>query len=131
LFDVVMIFRRMFDADHLAELSDPAPAFEGLSEADIAVLRERCLNSVKEKIFLTYLGKGKLTRREATALYDTVADVIGGWMAGSDGDVPLAERLRAHMDFTPEDYAERYRAKLEYLVKTARAELAAMLTGDL
>jgi hypothetical protein len=131
LFDVVVIFRRMFDSDHLAELSDPDPAFGGLSESDVLVLRDRCLDSVKAKIFLTYLGKGKLARREATALYDAVADVIGGWMAGSDGDISLAERLRAHMDFTPQDYAERYRAKLEYLVKSARAELAAMLMGDL
>jgi hypothetical protein len=131
LFDLVQVVKRRFGAG----LSDPAdhstPAVEGLTEADILALRERCLTSVKEKIFLTYLGKGKLTRREATALFDAVAGVVDDWIAGIDGGRPLAGRLADILPLGEEEYASRYRAKLEYLVMAAREEFAALLSREI
>ncbi len=131
LFDLVQIFKRIFGADDLDRLAEPKSDFYGLSEADIGVLRDRTLKTTKEKIFLTYLGTGKLTRREAMALYQTVADIIDEWIEGSDGTVSLFSRLTLHLETDSGKYGERYRAKLEYLVKTARRELAALLSKEL
>ena len=131
LFDLVQMFRKLIGADHADDAGESIPPVEGLAESDILFLREKCLNGVKEKIFLTYLGKGKLTRKEATALCEAVAGVIDDWIAGSDGDRSLHDRLNDHLPSSPADYAERYRGKLEYLVKTAREEMAAMLSREL
>lgn len=131
LFDLVQIFKRIFGADHPEHLAEPKSDFDGLSEADIGILRDRTLKTTKEKIFLAYLGSGKLTRREAMALYQTVADVIDGWIEGSDGTMSLYNRLTVHLETDSGKYGERYRAKLEYLVKTARRDLAALLSKEL
>lgn len=131
LFDLVQVIKQRHGAELKDAAGDAAPSADGLTESDIRVLRDRCLASVKEKIFLTYLGKGKLTRREATGLFETVAGMVDDWIAGSGDDRPLASRLGDSLTFDPDEYALRYRAKLEYLVRAAREELAALLSREI
>jgi len=89
LFDLVQVIKRRFGAELAGLDGEAAPAAEGLTDLDIGILRDRCLTKVKEKIFLTYLGKGKLTRREATAVFEAVAGVVDDWITGSGDDRSL------------------------------------------
>lgn len=131
LFDIVQIVKKRYGTELGEAAMEMDPRHEGLTKSDVALLREECLAHVKEKIFLTYLGKGKLSRREATALYDTVASVVDDWSAGVDGDRSLQDRLTDFLAFDGGEYASRYRTKLEYLVKTARESLVASLSREI
>ncbi|MBA4311530.1 MAG: hypothetical protein C0417_02760 [Chlorobiaceae bacterium] len=129
--DVVQIFRKIYHSDQTIEEQEVICTSEGLTKFEIEQLSSEVLLALKEKIFLTYLARGKVDRKGAEALYNTFRDMLEDWCCGEESKPSILEYLKAHLQIEEKQYEEIYRTKMEYLLKIAREEFAARLMKEI
>ncbi|MBI5476361.1 MAG: hypothetical protein HY964_06460 [Ignavibacteriales bacterium] len=131
LVDVVQIFRKIYQSDHTLIEEEDVFASEGLTKFEIEQLCSEVLLFLKEKIFLTYLARGKVDRKSAEAIYTAFRDMLEDWCYGEESKSSIFEYLKVHIQIDDNQYEEIYRTKMEYLLKIAREEFAARLMREL
>lgn len=132
LIDVVQMFKAVFQNDFLPDVSVDHPwSLDGLGDFELQHLRHEVENSLKEKILLTYLVRGKVQGKHARAMFNVLQDVLEEWFSGETHQDSLYSKLNSHLSTSPEVYEEDFRPKMEYLLKTARQELAGRLMKEL
>ncbi len=132
LIELVWLVKGIFQSDFNPELSVDHPwSLDGLSQEELQRIRIDVENALKEKILLTYLVKGKLTDSEARGIFNALEDVLDEWFAGSEPSESLYIKLSRHLQIEPADYEQDYRAKMEYLFRLARQEVASRVLSDL
>jgi hypothetical protein len=95
-------------------------------------LEELCgivLRKIKEKIFVDYFAKGKLTKDQAEAVYCAIADIIYEWRKiGSNSD-SYYNFVSKYINLKHEDYYIFVKDKIEYLIKEVKKELHLYLSS--
>jgi hypothetical protein len=129
--DVVQIFRKIYQGDHTIDEEEDIFASEGLTKFEIEQLCSEVLLSLKEKIFLTYLARGKVDRKAAEAIYNAFRDMLEDWCCGEESKSSIFQYLKVHLPIDEERYEDVYRTKMEYLLKIAREEFAARLMKEI
>lgn len=129
--DAVRVMKLINANGRLGPVSESIPDMQGLSPEDIETIKTGVLYRVKEKIVVTYIAHGKLTRAEGEDLHRTIADIFDDWCEGAVGQRSLYDYLCARRTVNNDEYASRYRTKMEYLVKLAREEGEAWLLREL
>ncbi len=129
--DAVRVMKLINSNGRLGPASESIPDMHGLSREDIETIKAGVLYRVKEKIVVTYIAHGKLTRTEGEDLHRTIADIVDDWCEGAAGQKSLYDYLCVHRVVNNDEYVSRYRTKMEYLVKLAREEGEAWLLREL
>lgn len=130
LVDLVQIFRKIYQGDHTINEEEEICTSEGLTKFEIEQLCSEVLLSLKEKIFLTYLARGKVDRKSAEAIYSAFRDMLEDWCCGEESKSSIFHYLKDHLQIDEKKYEEIYRTKMEYLLKIAREEFAARLMKE-
>jgi len=130
LIEITKIFKRIYQQE-LELVDDEFFSYEGLTEFEIERIRMQVELALKEKIFLTYFAKGKVSRKEAEALFDALSDILIDWCNGFESQASLFGYLKKHIQINEETYESTLRPKMEYMLKIAREEFAARLMKDL
>lgn len=136
LFDTAQLFKKAYSGQEkyfIEEFDQPGGdvPFAALDQLEIDEICEQVERAVKEKIFLYYLARGKINLAQAEGLHSAVSDLIYDWARSANSDDSFFNYLRRYIDIDPEKYKSDYRAKMEYLVKIARAEFKIRLIPDL
>jgi hypothetical protein len=131
LVDVVQIFRKIYQSDHTPIEEEDVFSSDGLTKFEIEQLCSEVLLSLKEKIFLTYLARGKVDRKSAEAIYTAFRDMLEDWCCGEESKSSIFHYLKDHLHIDEKQYEEVYRTKMEYLLKIAREEFAARLMKEI
>lgn len=132
LLDMVRLFKTVY----LNEAAGPegecaGNECDGLSPSEIDDLREGVEAALKEKVFLTYVIRGKATVREGEALLAAMSDILLDWCDTGSMEKGLREYVHKHLPVEPSVFDEYYRTKMEYLLRIARAEMHARLMKSL
>ncbi len=101
-----------------------------LTEQEIQQIRTQVERTLKEKIFATYLVKGKLDRRQSEALFYALSDFMQDW-TGDGTTKSLFDYLSRYANMSKTEYEETYRMKIEYMLTIAREEFGARLMKEL
>jgi hypothetical protein len=137
LIDVVTLFKKYFNvlSDNKHELDErtllSSIKNDEYEEMEIQQIKQKVENFVKEKILVNYFLKGKVNKNEAEAIYLTISDIINDWYYGVDTKESIHDYFVSHMYISKQEYLEKYRTKIEYLVKLARDEFADYLLGEI
>lgn len=122
--DAVQVIKRIYADRFFHERSGEDGGAEirldGAQEADIQVLRSGAIRFVAQKIDATYLRKKKVTEKEAFGLLMTVTDVLDNWLNGVNTDHDYYSHAKERIGCTEDQYAERWAARVHYLVKSLR-----------
>lgn len=130
LTELVSLFKLVYVEREEASDHDIAPTFEGLSDVEVAHILLQVQRSLQEKILVTYLAKGKVSRREAEGMFLALCDMMKDWT--SDGSTTsLFWYAHRHLGVSEEEYHNTLRTKMEYLLREVRSELAARLRAEL
>ena len=129
---VVQMFKDVYYgmASGDGELVETIP-LEGLTQFDIDQIRLQVEGTIREKILVTYLARGKLDRHEAEVMFLAYQDLLMDWCSGAGSNGSIYRYLNQHLPMDEETYAQSYRVKMEYLLKIAREEFAARLLREL
>ena len=106
-------------------------SLDGLGAFELQRLRDDVEKSLKEKILMTYVAKGKITNDQARAMFGALQNVMDDWCSGETAADSLFSNFKHHYSISPEAYEEEFRPKMEYLLKIARQEYANRLTKEL
>jgi hypothetical protein len=128
---VVRIFKKIYASD--AAMDEPLSrhGLEELSDFDISAIRLQVEAILKEKIVLTYLARGKVTRAEAEAMFLAMQDQFEDWIMTQDSESSMYKRVKKQLDISEHQYEATLRTKMEYLLKMAREEFGSRLMKDL
>lgn len=129
--DAVAVMKLINSNGRIALSDSVEPDLSGFSEEDVRRILAEVLYVVKEKIVVTYISRGKLSRAEGEAVYRAMADLVRDWCDGHPDARSLQEYLGEHHPVTESEYFSKYRPKMEYLVKLARTECESWLLGEL
>lgn len=132
LLDAVLLLKKVYRID--SELND-SNGFEvenlrsnsSLEKYEIDQIAVKVINNVKEKIFIKYFARNKLTREQAEALYLAINDIILDWVEVGKNHSTFFEYLKKHIKINDGEYHQIIRDKMEYLIKEARKEFTAFL----
>jgi hypothetical protein len=130
LLDIVGVLKRSIGSEYEQSVDESEPGLDGLAKTEIEAIRSQVEVSLKEKILLTYLARGKIDRRQAEAMASAFHDLLWDWCFG-DEQKSLYEYLRLYLPMNEETYEGTLRTKMEYLLKIARDEFAARLMREL
>ena len=132
LIEVVVIFKSLFQNDFVPETSiDHEWSLDGLGEFELRRMRYEVENVLKEKILLTYLVRGKVTDKQAAAMFKTLQAVLDDWFSGNSSSESLYSSFNGHLPIGPGVYEQDFRPKMEYLLRLARQELAGRLMREM
>lgn len=132
LTDVVQMCKLVYlSHDGIEPEESPPNAADQLSASDIKQMSLQVEGVVKERIFLTYVVRGKLGIREGEALYNALVDYIRDWSAGDGAQKSLQQYLCLHVAVTDEEYESVYRTKLEYMLTIIRDEFQGRMMKEL
>ena len=102
-----------------------------LTDLDLENIRSEVEFVIKEKIFFTYLAKGKVNRIEAEAMFNAISDIFDDWCHCETAEFSVIEYLKKYIKINEKIYENNYRSKMEYLLRVAREEFKARLMKDL
>jgi hypothetical protein len=130
--DMVLLCKIVYVRDEPAndEELQLSPA-DGLTEPEIRLLCAQVEDALKEKIFVSYVVRGKLGVREGEAIHAALVDLVRDWCSLDGEPKGLYEYLRRHLVVDGQRYESSYRTKLEYLIRVARDEFRARLLREL
>jgi hypothetical protein len=131
LVDIVQIFKKVYRSDSGVEDASSDLASEGLKQFEIDRVCSQVELSLKEKILLTYLARGKVDRKEAEAMFNTFRELLQDWCCGEESQTSIFNYFKRYLSVSEEQYERTYRAKMEYLLKIAREEFAARLMKEI
>ncbi len=132
LVDVVQLFKKGYAFDLEAQESEQEIFSSGnLTNFEVAEICEHVEKSLKEKIFLTYLVKGKLTKSQAEAIVHAFHDMLADWCTVEAPDPSLHEYISPYLVIDERSFESELRPKMSYLLKFVRSELSVRLIRDL
>lgn len=131
LADLVQIVRRVYDVDSNEKDRQEVFTMNGLSEEEIREICRQAELALKEKIAFTYFAHGKVNREQAEAMCNAFHDILTDWSEVGARDPSLFEYLQRYLPINEEVYEAELKAKMEYLLKVAREEVAARLMKEL
>lgn len=132
LADVVQLFKRVYASDlEIPESEEPVFSSGDLTSFEVAEICEQVEKSLKEKIFLTYLVKGKLTKSQAEAIVHGFHDMLSDWCTVEAPDPSLYEYISPYLVVDERSFESELRPKMSYLLKGVRSELKVRLLRDL
>jgi hypothetical protein len=132
LLEIVWLVKGVFQSEYDPEVSVEHPwSLEGLTEDDLEQVQCDVENALKERILLTYLVKGKVSDEEARGMFNALQDIMDEWFAGRASSEPIYVKLGRHLQLDQTTYELEYRAKMEYLYRLAREEVASRLMREL
>ncbi len=130
LADAVQIIKRSFVPAAEPEEELGAIQMAGLDDERLNQLRWTAIAKIREKIIETYAPKKRLTLEEATILAETSERIIASWFeAGATPDSYQEVFLNIHPVST-EEYRRRWKARVEYLAKTAKQLMVRAIEND-
>jgi hypothetical protein len=130
--DIVLLYKTVYRIGQGGpENVGSAPAVNSLEPFEIDQLRRDVEQSLKEKIFITYVARGKMTRDEAQAMFLAISDLIGDWCSGNGEHIGLHEYLHRHLELDEQAYRDQFRVKMEYMMRLAREDFACRLMREL
>ena len=130
LMEVTKVFKKIFE-EEFKSINEDLFLIEGLTEFEIERIRMKVELALKEKIFLTYFAKGKVSRKEAEAMFEALSDMMRDWCNGDGSQQSLFGYLKKYLSINEETYESTLQPKMEYLLKIVREEFAARLMKDL
>lgn len=133
VFDLVHIFKKYFAAGALVEMDDSNSIKDNidLDNLEIEELQSKVLSAIKEKIFINYFAKGKFNREQAEAVFFALQDIVNDWCFNAGCQDTFHNYLKRHIEIDETTYFNKYKTKLEYLVKLAREEFISLLDSEL
>jgi hypothetical protein len=131
LVDIVQIFKKVYHGDLNVENCSCDISSESLTQFEIDRVCSQIELSLKEKILLTYLARGKVDRKEAEAMFDTFKDLLEDWCNSEESQTSIFNYFKQYLPVTEEQYESLYRSKMEYLLKIAREEFRIRLMKEL
>ena len=132
LMDVVQLIKDLYQSkEQPGSETQEDQSLGGMTQFEIAHLREQVEQTLKEKILVTYVVHGKVDRKQAKAMYLACRDLLGDWCSGDGANFSLYEYLARYLPIDEQSYKDGLRVKMEYLVKIAREEFANRLTREL
>jgi len=129
--DVVVLFksyhgyREEIYKEENFTLPDTGNSF--VNKFEIEQICNKVFSKIKEKIFVNYFAKGKLNREQAVALVNTIQEIINDWIEFGRSDLSYYQHLSKFLNLDKEEYKLCFKAKLEYLIKEAKKEIALYL----
>ncbi|MBI1939061.1 MAG: hypothetical protein HYS25_13200 [Ignavibacteriales bacterium] len=136
LWDVVVLFKKYYGAlyDNNFEINEDlllsGIKTDGFEEVEIALLKQKIENFIKEKIFLDYLVKSKFNKEEAESVYSTITDIVSDLCSGVNTKETIYDYFSHHYQISKNDYLKNYKTRLEYLVKLVRSELSNYMLNE-
>ena len=132
LLDVVRFFKTVYINEGVnPDGEDLGVKCDGLSPSEVEELRQGVEAALKEKVFLTYVIRGKVTVQVGEALLAAMSDILGDWCETGCMEQGLREYVHKHLDVESSVFEDDYRTKMEYLLRIARSEMQARLMKSL
>jgi hypothetical protein len=132
LFDLVRLIRETYG--HKAPTSRDAEYqidLEGLDEDELRSLHQRVVQSLNEKILVTYYLKKKLNDVEARQLSAIMTKIVSDWFAGDAITDSYYQHAQSVLLLSKEEYESHWRQRIEYLAKVAKEIIANDLENGL
>lgn len=98
-----------------------------ISALDREIMLRQVEKVISEKIFSTYLLKGKVNEAEAKILYLVILKTAEGWFTDDVSDLSLYKVLKMFTSVDRLEYERFWRVKLEYLLKLAQEVLGNLI----
>ncbi len=128
---VTQLFKRVYRPSGVVGDETEDLSHSHLTDFEIDRLCAEVEVSVKEKIYLTYLSRRKLSRVEAESVFRAFRDMIADWKEDAEQEQGLYGYLQRHLSVSSDVYETSYRTKMEYLLRLAREEFKMRLIVEL
>lgn len=132
LFRIVRIFKR-----HYAHISNHEFKqnykidLSGLAKSDHDKIKSEVLQAIQQKILSTYVVTEKINFREAKLLNQTLTDIINDWFDIKSERSTYFEHAKSNFRIEESQYKDRWRTKVEYLVRIAREQIESYILEGL
>ncbi len=130
--DAVELFKQVYGiSDKFSPIADDD--LENLNykgkhdELEIEEINAKVLAKIKEKILINYYAKGKVTKEQANAMYESLCELVYDWTNLGGNTESFFEYYKAHIETNKKEYQVHIKDKFEYLVKEVKKELATLI----
>jgi hypothetical protein len=126
LIDAVNLFKKYYKVDQSLLREDGL--FENIvvnsfvDQLEIDHIYSSVLQKIREKIFIDYFSKGKLTLEQTKAVDGAITDIAYDLLNMGKNHTSFYDYLYKHLSIDREEYEIKFKSKLEYLVKRIRIE---------
>lgn len=125
--DLVKLFKKHFKSDdeiiRLNTIEDSS-VFELTDEYEVKEFCGKVLIKIKQKAFVDYFLKNKVTQHQAIAMVESIKKVIDEWLKYGENIISYYEHYSNNYKISKQNYDIYIKSKLEYLIKEAKKELA-------
>lgn len=125
LVDVIQVVKRIYGELFFQERNGDGDIKIGpVNDGDQYFLRRAAIRFAAQKIDATYFRKKKISEKEALGFLMTVTSILDEWLSGAHHDPDYFIHARKELRCTEEEYADRWAARIHYLVKSTRSFIA-------
>lgn len=132
LFRAVQIFKRYYEytSNHKPK-QEYNIDLSSLKKFDHEIIKSEVIQTLQQKILTTYILPEKITFHEANLLNQTLNDIMNDWFDIKTKRSTYFEHTRSNFDIDKAQYEERWRTKIEYLVRIAREQIESYILEGL
>lgn len=131
LIELVQIFKRIQSYEIVNMEEDQIINCEDITNYDIQQVRSEVELKLKQQLIFTYYYSGKMNLKEVEAFLNAFNDMFDDWCENYDNSASLYEYLNRYLPVCRKEFEDKYRSKIEYLLKIVREEFKNRLIKDL
>lgn len=127
LTDTVYLFKKYYNSLETSVETDEEilnlPSESLFEKCELDCLYVEVINKIKSKIFIDYYSKGKLSIEQSKSLFNTINDIAYDLVYTGQNNTSYYNYLSKYINTNQEEYAFKFKSKLEYLVKILKEDL--------
>ncbi|MEG8948010.1 hypothetical protein [Rosettibacter firmus] len=126
LTDTVYLFKKYYGIESVIQNGDEfdiVPSKSTIEEYELQNIYDEVIKKIKLKIFTDYYSKGKLSIEQSKSLIDTINDITYDLLFTGQNNTSYYNYLYKHLHINKEEYNNKFKSKLEYLVKLVHCEI--------